>query len=47
MNTLCDSPCRFREEQRLNQWWLYVIVGTVAVITTTLLTSCIHEPHCH
>ena len=36
MNTQWDSQCRFREEQRFKQWWLYAIVGTVAVVTTTL-----------
>jgi hypothetical protein len=36
MNTHSSFQCRFREEQRFNQWWLYVIVGTVALITTIL-----------
>ncbi len=36
MNTQHDSPCRFHEEQRFNQKWLYVIVGMVAVLATTL-----------
>jgi hypothetical protein len=36
MNTQCDSTCRFREEQRFNQWWLYAMTGTVAVVATAL-----------
>jgi hypothetical protein len=36
MNTQCNLHCRFREEQRFNKWWLYLMVGTVAVITTIL-----------
>jgi len=36
MNTQRDSTCRFREEQRFNQWWLHLTTGAVAVAATTL-----------
>jgi hypothetical protein len=36
MKTDHDSRCRFREEQRFSQWWLYLLLGVLALSTTTL-----------